>query len=116
MCFFTVDDRPLIKYLNRHVIGQLTAACDDNSEVWKNLGVELLPEGEKSVAALKTISANSHRDVNKCCASLFSKWLQMVPDVSWRQLIEALKVVNLEHLATAIERKLIPQGNKHVQI
>ena len=76
--------------------GQLTTACDDNSEVWKNLGVELLPEGEKSVAALKIISANSHRDVNKCCASLFSKWLQMVPDASWRQLIEALKVVNLE--------------------
>ena len=84
--------------------------------MWKDLGVELLPEGEKSIAELKIISANSYSNVNKCCASLFSKWLQMVPDASWRQLIDALKVVNLEHLATAIERKLIPQGNQHVQI
>ena len=105
-----------MKYLNRHIKIQLTAACEQNSEVWKDLGVELLPDGERSVAQLRTISANSHGDINKCCDSLFSKWLDMVPDASWKQLIEALKleVINLQHVAMEIERKLIPQGDKHV--
>ena len=105
-----------MKYLNRHIKIQLTAACEQNSEVWKELGVELLPDEERSVAQLRTISANSHGDINKYCASLFSKWLDMVPDASWRQLIGALKlkVINLQHLAMEIERKLIPQGDKHV--
>ena len=40
----------------------------------------------------------------------------MVPDASWRQLIEALKVVKLESLAKKIEGKLKPQGNQHVYI
>lgn len=105
-----------MKYLNRHIKIQLTAACEQNSEVWKDLGVELLPDEERSVAQVRTISANSHGDINKCCASLFSKWLEMVPNASWRQLIKALnsKVINLHHLAMEIERKLIPQGDKHV--
>ena len=107
-----VDARPEIKYLNRHVRGELSAACEDNPEAWKDLGVELLPPGDSSMAALKTISANSHGNVIKCCASMLSLWLKRQPEASWRQLIEALKVTGLDYIATDLEGKLIPQG-KH---
>ena len=109
-----VDDRPEIRYLNRHVRGQLSAACEDNPEAWKDLGVELLPPGDSSMAALKTISANSQGNVIKCCASMLSLWLERQPKASWGQLIEALKATDLDHVATEIEGKLIvAQGNHH---
>ena len=74
----------------------------------------MLPPGDSSMAALKTISANSHGNVIKCCASMLSLWLQREPKASWRQLIEALKATGLDHVATEIEGKLIvAQGNHH---
>ena len=111
-----VDDRPETKYLNRHVRGQLSAACEDNPEAWKDLGVELLPPGGNSMAALKTISANSHGNVIKCCSSMLALWLQRQPEASWRQLIEALKATGLDYVATDLEGKLIPQGKHYAWI
>ena len=112
-----VDARPEIKYLNRYVRGELSSACEGNPEAWKDLGVELLPPGGSSIAALKTISANSHGNVIKCCASMFSLWLERQPEASWRQLIEALKATNLGNIAADLEKMFsIPQGKHHTWI
>ena len=69
-----VDARPEIKHLNRHVRGKLSAACEDSPEAWKDLGVELLPPGDSSMAALKIISANSHGNVimNMLCINVLA--------------------------------------------
>ena len=99
-----VDDQPEHIYLNRHVRNKLCEACDVNPQAWKDLGTELMPD---AVAELSTISAQHHGSVVDCCSSLFQLWLQKQPDASWRQLIEALKKISLNRLATEIERKLI---------
>ena len=43
---------------------------------------------------------------------MLSLWLQRQPEASWRQLIEALKVTDLDYIATDLEGKLIPQGKQ----
>ena len=83
--------------------GQLTAACETNAQAWKDLGDELIPDGE---AAVSTIAANNKGDVTSCCALMFDKWLEKDPKASWRQLIEALDIIGLGALATQIKGKL----------
>ena len=110
MCFYSyaVDDRPELKYLENHVRDHLCAACEDNSEAWKDFGMELLPVGDDTVAILKTISVISHGNIIKCCSSLFSLWLDRQPAATWRQLIQALTKIKLNKLAMKIEHNLIP--------
>ena len=92
----------------------MTAACETNAQKWKDLGIELIPDGE---AAVSTIAVNNKGDVTSCCASMFDKWLEKDPKASWRQLIEALNIIGLGALATQIKEKLesstvsqVPQG------
>ena len=101
-----VDDPPELKYLNRNVRPDLCAACEVNPQAWKDLGIELM--SDSAAAALSTISVNHNGNVVSCCSSLFSLWFERQPKASWRQLIEALKNINLEKLATQIEGQLIP--------
>ena len=98
-----VDDRPQKKYLSRHVRGQLVAACEINLQAWKDLGIELIPDGEVVVS---TIAASNKGDVTRCCALMFDKWLERDPKASWRQLIEALDIIGLDTLATQIKGRL----------
>ena len=107
-CFCIVDDQPEHIYLNRHVRNKLCEACDVNPQAWKDLGTELMPD---AVTELSTVSAQHHGSVVDCCSSLFQLWLQKQPNASWRQLIEALKKISLNRLATDIERKLIHSIN-----
>ena len=95
--FIAVDNRPEIKFLNRHVREQL---C----EKWKDLGIELLGVGSND--ALNVIQSNNS-DVTKCCSAMFQLWLDRQPTASWRQLIEALKHLQLNYLAYQIESKLM---------
>ena len=90
------------KYVRPHVCG----ACCNNPEVWRDLGRELL--GEEGEPDLNTIAANSHDNVIKCCSGMFSLWLERQPEASWKQLINALRNVNLESLATNVENLLTP--------
>ena len=60
-----------------------------------------------AVAELSTISCD-HREIVSCCSRMFQLWLQRQPNASWKQLIEALKEVDLNHLATQIEGMLMP--------
>ena len=99
-----VDDRPKEIYLNRHIRLPLCAACDVNPQAWKDLGTELMPDAE---AELSAISAEHPNSLVKRCSSLFQLWLQKESNASWKQLLDALKKVNLNHLATQIEEMLV---------
>ena len=71
--------------------------------MWKDLGVELLGEGSND--ALDVIE-NSKGDVMSCCSAMFKLWLDRQPTASWRQLLQALKQLQLNYLANQIESKL----------
>ena len=100
--FSLVEEPPKVKYLNRHVRAQLCAACDSNPQAWKDLGNELIPDGD---AAVRGIAANN-QNVTTCCALMFDTWLQREPNASWRQLIDALNIIGLNKLAAEIAGKL----------
>ena len=92
----------------------MTAACETNAQAWKDLGDELIPDGE---AAVSTIAANNKGDVTSCCVLMFDKWLERDPKASWKQLIEALNIIGLGTLATQSKGKLesltvsqVPEG------
>ena len=84
----------------------MCAACANNSETWRDLGIELI--GQEGVAKLDEIKANNNGNVTKCCSAMFSLWLQMQPKANWNQLIEALREVELITLADEIKNLLMP--------
>ena len=94
-----------MKYLTRYVRGKLCGACEENPEAWKDVGRELMSDSD---ATLSTIAVNSRGNVITCCSSLFKQWLQRKSDASWEHLIEALKAVDLNDVATEIEGMLEP--------
>ena len=98
MLITAVDDRPEIRFLNRHVKEQL---CASGAEVWKNLGIELMIHSNE----LEIIHLNNS-DMKSCCSAMFRLWLERQTDASWRQLIEALRQLQLNHLASQIGAKL----------
>ena len=91
-----------MKYLNRYVSAL--------GEVWLQLGTELLDN--KDVSALYAIQS----DESKCtvgCSEMFKLWLERQPEASWRRLIQALKQIDMNTLATEIEKSLsIEQTSK----
>ena len=101
-----VDDRPEVKFLNRHLREQL---CAKNT-IWKDLGVELLGDGSND--ALEVIKNNSS-DVMDRCSAMFQLWLDRQPTASWKKLIQALEKVQLNYLANQIESKLTKPYLEH---
>ena len=73
--------------------------------MWKNLGIEL----SIHTNALEIIKL-SNSDVEGCCSAMFRKWLERGTTASWRQLIKALRQLQLNHLASQIESKLTIPG------
>ena len=98
------NECPEDKYLNRHVVSQLAAACAYHPDVWHALGIELL--GQDGIAGLNEIKANNSHDVKKCCSAMLTLWRQRQIDASWSQLIGALKQLKLNRFATEIEKGL----------
>ena len=86
----------------------MSAACESNSQAWKDLGAELIPDGDDAVRAIavRAIAANNPNDLTKCCALMLDKWLEKEPKASWKQLIEALNEIELSSLAAEIKKKL----------
>ena len=118
---FIVDDRPEIKYINRHVKEEI---CASGAEVWLRLGEELLEE--KDVNALHAIKSDSS-ECSTRCSEMFKLWLERQPGASWRRLIKALKQINMNKLASDIEKLLVKeqtgeqvvdqvsQGSQHIK-
>ena len=89
--------RPTLKDLCEHVVKEAAYK-------WRDLGVNLLPYERHAV--LDSIEANSSYDAVKCCRSVFQKWLEPTPVVTWNQLIRALRRVQLYDLADRLKRMI----------
>ena len=96
--FLLVNERPDDKYLNTYV-------TDKVCTVWRELGVQLLEQ--KDVHVLERIKIDNSNSVKHCCMEMFTEWRQRTPKASWKQLIGALKNINLNHLANELEGLLI---------
>ena len=90
-------DRPSLRYFNRYV-------KDSIGKKWYDVGVELLDDG----LVLDQIKTSNFNDISRCTTDMFNLWLQRKPDATWNQLIEALRVPNiqLKWLASKIEQML----------
>lgn len=99
--FYSVNDRPDDQYFNRCVRGKVCAA---GHKKWRDLGTELMKQDD--VYDLNVIEENHPNDVSECCSKMFKEWLQRTPNASWKQLVEALKEVNLTQLASELEKSL----------
>ena len=70
-----------------------------------DLGRELL--SKENYDALEVIS-NENNELRNCCSAMFRLWLERQPErAKWRQLVEALKKLQLNNLAGEIESKLM---------
>ena len=96
--FTSPDD----KYLNKYVRERVCAAGTDK---WRDLGIVLM--GQDAVYVLDII-INHPNCIERCCSRMFTVWRQRTPKASWKQLIEALKEVELTQLASELEELLQP--------
>ena len=98
--FYTVNDRPEEKYINRHVRDQI---CSAGPAVWLDLGMELLQKAH--VPALWKIKSNTS-ECSVSCSEMFKLWLEREPKASWSHLIEGLKRIHQNSLVCEIEKLL----------
>jgi len=96
---YTGDDRPILRTLYDQVVPLV-------ADKWRDLGVHLLEPSQIRQRVLEVIAADHPHSVEDCCKSVFEKWLNTQEDASWEQLLEALKSVQLDYLASQIENKL----------
>ena len=90
-------DRPTLKLLNKHVRKHIASK-------WYDLGLELLEQ--EDVVTLNQIKHNNPNNVGECCKEMLELWLSKCSTATWNQLIQALREVNLNYLASNIEGKL----------
>ena len=73
---------------------------------WYDLGIDLLESND--VKELRTIRSQYSTDIKTCCTEMFQLWLRK-PKASWNQLIDSLRCIDLDHLASEIEMLLQPK-------
>ena len=96
------NERPQYEYLIKFVRDKVCAACANNPEKWRDLGIELI--GQQKVDIIKA----NNGDVTQRCSVMLSLWLEIKSKASWNQLIQALKDVELETLADEVHKLLLP--------
>ena len=79
--------------------------CAAGNNKWRDLGIALMEQND--IYVLDTIKASSS-DIVECCSKMFTEWRQRKPKASWKQLVEALKEVELTQLACEVEKLLKP--------
>ena len=91
--------KPRLKDLSNHVAPNV-------DHKWYSLGVQLFDD--KDVKVLASIEVDYRGDVDACCTKMFERWLEIVPNACWRQLIGGLKAPNvkLHNLADDLLTKL----------
>ena len=72
---------------------------------WYELGLVLLDT--KYQNELTIIEADVRNDAVTCCRKMFSKWLNTNELASWDKLIKAVRIVQLNNVASDIERLLL---------
>ena len=83
--------------LKKHVIPSVATK-------WRHLGSELLDSKYK--IELDKIEEN-YGNKEKKCRKMFSKWLNTDELASWEKLIEAVRIVQLNNVASDIEQLLL---------
>ena len=77
---------------------ELCRYSEDVSKCWTDLALELdLPS-----KTIDTLDIDYTRIKDKC-RHMFNRWLERSPDPCWCDIIEALKMIKMSHLATDIE-------------
>ena len=91
------SSRPALRDLVTHVIPSVKTE-------WYNLGLQLLdPKYQNELNAIEVDT----RDVETCCRKMFSKWLNTDELASWDKLIKAVRIVQLNNVASNIEQLLL---------
>ena len=92
-CALVRHGRPTKSQLREHVIPSVCTR-------WYDLGLELLlTKDEKELDIIETNS--KIEGVQICCRKMFDKWLDY-DNVSWDQLVQAMRKIGLNHAATKI--------------
>ena len=83
----------------------MDALYNEVADKWEPIGIYLhLP-----MATLRAITADHHRDTYKCLLSMLEVWLKREnPFPTWSAIIQALKFLGEERLATALRKKHCP--------
>ena len=68
------------------------------STCWTDLALELDLPSE----TIDTLDVNNSHTKDKC-RRMFNTWLERSPDPCWCEIVEALKMIKMSHLATEIE-------------
>ena len=76
------------------------------ADKWRDIGVQLLDSSLIDQRVLEVIAADHPQSIEGCCKSVFEKWLDTQKNASWNQLIDALKCIELQSLASHLEKKL----------
>lgn len=72
---------------------------------WFKLGVQL----ELRPARLKEIERNYPQDAQRCKTEVLNMWLQNAPEVSWKNLAQAVEAMGeYTSVAQALRRKMLP--------
>ena len=81
---------------------ELCRYSEDISKCWTDLALELdLPS-----KTIDTLDIDYTRTKDKC-RHMFDTWLERSPDACWCDIVEALKIIKVSHLATDIEAKYL---------
>ena len=72
---------------------------------WFNLGLQLLDP--KYDSELNAFEADTRNDAATSCRKMFDKWLSTDELASWDKLIKALRIVQLNNVASDIEQLLL---------
>ena len=92
-----------MKDLSKHIIPAVATK-------WYELGLELLDSSHEKV--LENIERDGSRfDVQWCCRKMLTKWLEVSDDATWGQVIDAVKSINMNDLASSLE-SLLPQSEQ----
>ena len=94
-----VDDRINVRYWNSYAKPGIAAAGKDK---WKDVGGVLL---NKSATTLGIIETDNPGDITSCVSKMFAKWQQQKRG-TWRDLLGALREVDLKDLADDIKIRL----------
>ena len=83
----------------------MDALYNEVADKWEPIGIYLhLP-----MATLRAITADHQRDTYKCLLSMLEVWLKREnPFPTWSAIIQALKFLGEERLATALREKHCP--------
>ena len=93
----TGNDRPTLRDITNHVIPSV-------AHKWYNLGLQLLdPKYENE---LNIIEADKN-DATTCCRKMLVRWLNTDELASWDKLIKALRIIQLNDIASNIEQLLL---------